>query len=130
MATIEVELPVDPGSSRRARECLEPLRKNVDEAIFVDLRLIVSELVAEAIGRAQTHNLALSCELRDDHVWVTVAEGADAFRLSPHPSEPGARGWSIYLVQRLTRRWGIRRENARTSRVWFEMPLAAEVDRG
>jgi anti-sigma regulatory factor (Ser/Thr protein kinase) len=129
VATIEVELPVDPESSRRARECLEPLRSTLDQAVFVDLRLIVSELVAEAVGHAETDNVALSCELRDDHVWVTLAEGADGFRLSPHPAEPGARGWSIYLVQRLTRRWGIRREKANTSRVWFEMPLTEEVDR-
>jgi anti-sigma regulatory factor (Ser/Thr protein kinase) len=128
VATIEVELPVDPESSRRARECLEPLRSALDESIFVDLRLIVSELIAEAVGHAGTHNMALSCVLRDDHVWVSVAEGADAFRLSPHPAEPGARGWSIYLVQRLTRRWAIRREKAHTSRIWFEMPLAEEVD--
>ena len=46
---VAVVLPLEPGSARRAREQLEPFRKSLDEMSFFDLRLLVSELVVEAL---------------------------------------------------------------------------------
>jgi hypothetical protein len=37
-------------------------------------------------------------------------------------TEPGA-GYGLFLVEQLTRRWGMTREDGRT-RVWFELDYA------
>ena len=125
---VAVVLPLEPGSARRAREQLEPFRKSLEEMSFLDLRLLVSELVVEALNtesEAQGARIELWAELREDRVHVEVAEGGAAFRLPSRRPEPGEAGWGLHLVRRLSSRWGIRREPERAS-VWLEMPLAGE----
>jgi len=123
---VAIDLPLEPGSARRAREQLEPFRKSLGERSFFDLRLLVSELVVEALNidsGAEGARIELRAELRDDRVHVEVADGGAAFRLPSRRPEPGEAGWGLHLVQRLSSRWGIRREPQRAS-VWLEMPLA------
>jgi hypothetical protein len=82
VAGIVAELPADPTSPGTARESLEPLRGVLNETAFIDLRLLVSELVTEAINDERSRKAKLRAELRQDHVWIAVGEeGADAFRL-------------------------------------------------
>lgn len=123
---VAIDLPLEPGSARRAREQLEPFRKSLGERSFFDLRLLVSELVVEALNidsGAEDARIELRAELRDDRVHVEVADGGAAFRLPSRRPEPGEAGWGLHLVQRLSSRWGIRREPQRAS-VWLEMRLA------
>ena len=122
---VAIDLPLEPGSARRAREQLEPFRKSLGET-FSDLRLLVSELVVEALNidsEAENTRIELQAELHDDRVRVEVAAGGAAFRLPSRRPEPGEAGWGLLLVQRLSSRWGIRREPERAS-VWLELPLA------
>jgi hypothetical protein len=55
---------------------------------------------------------------------VRVSDGGTG--LVPRPgamtTEPGA-GFGLFLVEQLTRRWGMTREDGRT-RVWFELDYA------
>ena len=123
---VAINLPLEPRSARRARKQLEPFRKALDETTFFDLRLLVSELVTEVLlDEEGSHDgwVELSVELRDGRVHAEVAEGGDAFRIPSGPPEPGEAGWGLYLVGRLTSRWGIRREPQRSS-VWLEFPVA------
>ena len=119
---VAIDLPLEPGSARRAREQLLPFRKALDETTFFDLRLLVSELMVEALhGKsAGDGEVELRAELRDDRVRVEVAEGGDAFRLPSRRPEPGEVGWALYLVARLSHRWGLRRGPER-SLVWLEV---------
>jgi anti-sigma regulatory factor (Ser/Thr protein kinase) len=121
--TVAIELPLEPASARRAREQLEPFREALDESTFIDLRLLVSELVVEALkAESGTHDASveLRAELGDGRVRVEVAESGGAFRLPPGRPEPGEVGWGLYLVARLSSRWGLRRSPQRSS-VWLEL---------
>ncbi|HXF00848.1 MAG TPA: ATP-binding protein [Solirubrobacterales bacterium] len=124
---VAIDLPLEPASARRAREHLEPFREALDETAFFDLRLLVSELMVEALnGNADGENgkahgrVALRAELRDDRVRVEVAQGDQAFRLPARRPEPGDVGWALYLVARLSNRWGLRR-GPQQSLVWLEV---------
>jgi hypothetical protein len=120
---VAIDLPLEPASARRAREQLEPFREALDEITFSDLRLLVSELIVEALNaESETHNarVGLRAEFHDGRVRVEVMEGDGAFRLPSRRPEPGEPGWGLYLVGRLSSRWGLRRGPERSS-VWLEV---------
>jgi Histidine kinase-like ATPase domain len=120
---VALDLPLEPASARRARELLEPFRERLDEITFFDLRLLVSELVVEALHAASgAHDarVKLRAEVRGGRIRAEVANGRGAFRLPPGRPEPGDAGWGLYLVTRLSRRWGLRR-GAESSSVWLEV---------
>ena len=121
--TVAIQLPPEPESARRAREQLEVFRSSLDEVSFVDLCLLVNELVVEAL-RAKDGASAKSIELRaerdGDRIRVVVVEGGGAYQLPSRRPEPGTPGFGLHLVQRLSDRWGMRRERDRAS-VWLEL---------
>lgn len=91
-----------------------------------DLQLAVTEVVSNAVrhsGSGEEIRLQLSpCE---GYLCVRVTDGGAG--LVPRPgamgSEEGA-GFGLFIVEQLTRRWGMTREGGRT-RVWFEMDYTA-----
>ena len=96
---------------------------NRDEITFFDLRLLVTELIVEALNaESETNNakVGLRAEFHDGRVRVEVAEGDGAFRLPSRRPEPGEAGWGLYLVGRLSSRWGLRR-GPEGSSVWLEV---------
>jgi anti-sigma regulatory factor (Ser/Thr protein kinase) len=121
---VAIQLPREPESARRAREQLKPFKGSVDEAMFIDLRLLVNELVVEALHAeadgADSGNIQLSAEVDDGRVELIVGEGAGAYRLPSRRPAPGDPGFGLHLVQRLSDRWGIRREGNRAI-VWLEL---------
>jgi anti-sigma regulatory factor (Ser/Thr protein kinase) len=120
---IAIDLPLEPGSARRAREGLKPFRGAMDDASFSDLRLLVDELVVEAVraeGASAPGLIKLRVELDGDRVRVAVAQGGDAYRLPSRRPEPGDPGFGLHLVQRLSDRWGMRRERDKAT-VWLEI---------
>ncbi len=121
---VAIDLPREPESARRAREQLKPFRASIAESTFIDLCLLVDELVVEALhgprAGATPTGIQLRAELDGDRVHVVVAEGDDAYRLPSRRPEPGDPGFGLHLVQRLSDRWGIRREGGRAT-VWLEL---------
>ena len=109
-AMIAVELASDTEAPARARAALEPLRGSLPREGFGDLRLMVSELVADDVRRQpdEDGSIRLEAELSDGRVRVELVEGwaddPDGPRERP---EPGAPGWGVYLADRLADRWGI-----------------------
>jgi len=121
--TVAIDLPLEPESARRARNQLKPFRDVLDDTSFIDLCLLVDELVVEALhghGHASPKPLKLRAELDGNRVRVTVAEGGAAYRLPSRRPEPGDPGYGLHLVQRLSDRWGMRRERDQAT-VWLEM---------
>jgi anti-sigma regulatory factor (Ser/Thr protein kinase) len=123
---LSVELPLEPESARRAREQLERFRRYLDEMSYEDLRLLVHELVVEALNaepdpRAGT--IELQAEVRDERIRVEMSQGEAAYRLPSRRPEPGELGFGLHLLRRLAHRWGIGRDPNR-ARVWLEMPLS------
>jgi hypothetical protein len=120
---VAIDLPLEPGSARRAREGLKPFRGSMDDASFIDLRLLVDELVVEALHSEAAPGpslIKLRAELDGDRVRVAVAQGGDAYRLPSRRPEPGDPGFGLHLVQRLSDRWGMRRDPDKAT-VWLEI---------
>jgi anti-sigma regulatory factor (Ser/Thr protein kinase) len=86
------------------------------------LDLAISEVVSNAVRHSgSTEAIRLVLTGKDGYLCVRVTDGGTG--LVPRPgamgSEPGA-GFGLFLVEKLTRRWGVTREDGRT-RVWFEI---------
>jgi anti-sigma regulatory factor (Ser/Thr protein kinase) len=119
--TVQHRLPHGPEAPAAARRALDGLRGALDPTALAELRLVVSELVTNAVrhGRPVEDDVV---ELRvgvDEQVArVEVADGGDGF--APPGAEPAARlgGWGLVVVDRLADRWGVE-GNGRTV-VWLE----------
>jgi anti-sigma regulatory factor (Ser/Thr protein kinase) len=109
-----------------ARNALLALEERLDADVLDDIRLLVSELVTNAIRHADAPpggQVAVDVSIKGDSVRVEVADPGEGFEPEPRDeamTKPG--GWGLYLVDRIADRWGIIRN--RMTRVWFE------IDRG
>jgi anti-sigma regulatory factor (Ser/Thr protein kinase) len=111
-----------PAARRVTREFAEPLMSSGQRS---NLDLAVTEVVSNAVrhsGAADEVLLALTA--KEGYLCVRVTDGGTG--LVPRPgamaTEPGA-GFGLFLVEQLTRRWGMTREGGKT-RVWFEIDFA------
>jgi anti-sigma regulatory factor (Ser/Thr protein kinase) len=98
---------------------------SADQLASLDLAL--TELVANAVRHSgSTEQIVVALTPKDGYLCVRVTDGGTG--LVPRPgamdTEPGA-GYGLFLVEQLTRRWGMTREDERT-RVWFEIDFNAE----
>jgi hypothetical protein len=121
---VAIDLPLEPESARRAREELRPFRGSVDERTFVDVCLLVDELVVEALhdrgDSGAPHDISLRADMYHGRIRIAVAQGRDAYHLPSRRPEPGDPGFGLHLVQRLSDRWGIRRDREHAM-VWLEL---------
>jgi hypothetical protein len=125
---LSIEVPVRPESARRAREAVTKFRGQLDESTYNDLRLVVSEFVAD-VARTEgdgTHDVSLRIELRDQRIRASAIEGAGAYELESRRPQLGEPGWGIYLARVLGQRWGTSHDAERGS-IWVEMERS---DRG
>lgn len=89
------------------------------------LELAITEVVANAVRHsASDEDIRLLLTRKDEYLCVRVIDGGSG--LVPRPgamsTDPGA-GYGLFLVEQLTRRWGMTREGGKT-RVWFEIDYA------
>ncbi len=120
---MEVELPSHPDSVARARRTLLELDGRVAPARLEDLRLLVSEVVTNAIRHGGGDEAPVRLRILEDgdHVRVEVQDPGAGFAppdLDPDPERAG--GWGLWLVEQLADRWGI--SNRGGTCVWFELP--------
>jgi serine/threonine-protein kinase RsbW len=92
------------------------------------LGVAITEVVANSVRHSGSEEeIRLVLTVKADHLCVRVTDGGAG--LVPKPgamgSDPGA-GYGLFLVERLTRRWGMTREEGRT-RVWFEIDYSDKV---
>jgi len=123
----EVDLARDPESPAEARRALGEVSDHLSPRRLEDARLLVSELVTNAIRHADlgvadvitlvvvTGDRALRIEVRDP------GPGFEPRPPDPDPARPS--GWGLYLVRELSDRWGV--DRAADNRVWFELDREA-----
>jgi serine/threonine-protein kinase RsbW len=92
---------------------------------LANLDLALTELVANAVRHSgSSEQIIIALTPKAGYLCVRVTDGGNG--LVPRPgamaTEPGA-GYGLFLVEQLTRRWGMTREDDRT-RVWFELDYA------
>jgi integral membrane sensor domain MASE1 len=124
--SIAVELEPGRGSPADARAVLSPLVGALATEVYMNLRLLVSELVTNSVRHARLRPsdlIRLQVELSDRMLRVDVTDPGDGFDTDlpePAPGEPG--GWGLFLTERIADRWGVDRGGGSTT-VWFEIDL-------
>jgi len=121
-----LKLPAKKESVAAARQALDELLEVCPTETLDDLRLLVSELVTNSIrhtGLGSQDLIELRVEWLPRLVRVEVADKGPGFERRPSRavSERGS-GWGLFLVERISDRWGLHVDNG--TRVWFEMDLA------
>jgi len=117
----------EPGAVREARTWLSMVAVGrVDPARLPDLELVMAELVTNAVRHGGAGGpLRLAATPEAEFLCVQVTDDGPGF--VPRPGAMASDehgGYGLFLVERLTRRWGMTRENGRT-RVWFEFDYVA-----
>lgn len=124
-----LDLPTDPTSIPRARRALGPLEATVDQVTWLNLKLLVSELVTNAIRHVppeRATGLQVVVARTEQLVRVEVVDHGAGFVPRPPPeAEERASGWGLNILAKLASRWGV--ENDDGACVWFEIdaPLNA-----
>jgi anti-sigma regulatory factor (Ser/Thr protein kinase) len=108
--TFDVELPSTASAPAQARGA-DRMR---------DVRLLVSELVTNAVRHAEGEVVRLVVALKAGMLRIEVHDPGRGFQVKAPSDDPlRASGWGLVLVEELADRWGVD-HNPRT-RVWFEM---------
>ena len=118
------DIPRDPRAPAIARRMVDDLDGVVDPRTAAQARLLLSEVVTNAVRHGDGEAISvlldaapgeeLRCEVMDEgHGFVPTA------RDKPSMAEGG---WGLHLVERLSRRWGVREGS---THVWFELPAGA-----
>lgn len=114
-----------------ARTALAAIDAHMDGRAQHDLRLVVTELMANSIkhaGIAPGASVGLDVEVRPPTVRVEITDPGPGFEPEVKPATPEdldrTGGWGLLLVDQLTERWGVQR--GELTRVWFELALEHE----
>ena len=118
VASVQLALPRTPHAASRARDAADRLTVDLPAELRARLRLVVSELVTNAVRHGDG-----AIELR---LWRdgTTVRGEVVDEGGGFEHEVRSEGWQdvggrgLGIVERLTRRWGIREG---TTHVWFEL---------
>ena len=108
-----------PAEVRSALDALFD-RSAVDDDVYADIRLLVSELVMNAVMHSGTDEVCLTVR-PGDPVRVGVRDRGDGYpRLNP---DKAVGGFGLQLVDELSSQWGVE-PLPRGKVVWFDMPLS------
>jgi anti-sigma regulatory factor (Ser/Thr protein kinase) len=112
----------EPASVREARTWLGAIAMDlVGESRLADLGLVMSEVVANAVRHGgRGGRLRLAATPKPEFLCVQVTDEGPGLAPSPRAMASDENGgFGLFIVEQLTRRWGVTRENRHT-RVWFE----------
>jgi hypothetical protein len=116
--------PESAPRARRALACLEPL---MSWPTFADLRLLVSELIANGVehsGASRDQLIGLEVTVADECLRVVVSDPGPGFDL---PRTPSSQPWEaeygrgLLIVDSLAHSWGVTQGDRST--VWFELAV-------
>jgi anti-sigma regulatory factor (Ser/Thr protein kinase) len=118
---ISLRLSGGPEAAARARRALSRLRADIDPPLMETLRLLVTELVSNSVRHARSDTVVLKIAVARSAVLTEVTDEGPGFD-PPEAERPatGESGWGLFLVERLSHRWGVVQDGGAT-RVWFEL---------
>jgi len=122
--TVQLELESSTEAAAEARRALDGLAGKLPDRRMRDLRLLVSELVTNAVrhaGLAPGDRIRLRIDVRTRALRVEVHDPGRGFEPRPPRPDPArASGWGLFLVDELADRWGLEGAAPGTS-IWFEL---------
>ena len=125
MRTRSYRLPLPPHAiaSRQAHRVLEWALRDwrIDGDAAENARIVLSELVTNAL----THSLdvfRLALCLNDDQILLEVWDRADGMPSVGLPHGLAINGRGMFLVDTLSKEWGVRPEEEGGKTVWAKVP--------
>jgi anti-sigma regulatory factor (Ser/Thr protein kinase) len=114
-------LPKAPGSAAAARRVLDRLSGCLDADRLADARLLVSELIANAVEHvAEDGEIELRIDLDRERLRVEVLDPGPGFTPVPRRADdPKDSGWGLHFTAEVSDRWAADTEGR--GRVWFEL---------
>jgi anti-sigma regulatory factor (Ser/Thr protein kinase) len=119
---LTLRLPGGPDAAARARGELSRLRSDLDPPLAENLRLLVTELISNAVKHAGARTMSLKILVARKVVFAEVTDNGPGFD-PPRTATPHANHFGLFLVERLADRWGVVRDG-RATKVWFELRRA------
>ena len=121
---LDVKLPPKAETISEARHALDRLVGHLPPAKLEDVRLVVSELVTNSVlhaGLSPDDRISLSVVVSAGSVRGRVCDPGPGFEKPPEPRpRPDlSGGWGLPIVERISDRWGVKRNNHVC--VWFEI---------
>ncbi len=121
----EFVLEAHPASVAEARQRMSEFAETLlEEDRMAHLQLVLSEVVSNGVRHgSDTESIMLVITPKKDYLCVQVTDSGSGLAPRPRATAPDENGgWGFFLIEYLTRRWGMTREEQRT-RVWFEFDL-------
>jgi two-component sensor histidine kinase len=116
---LNFQLESAPNAPRLAREALKPLAGELGEELLTDLRLVVTELVANSVRWGPGGPIAIGLEIDHDRCVRGFVDDGGRFGVQLIDADPvEATGLGLQIVSALCRDWGVSPDS---TRVWFEM---------
>jgi anti-sigma regulatory factor (Ser/Thr protein kinase) len=116
---LEITLDSRPESVARARQVTTQVIDDLSEQALEDVRLIVSELVTNAVKHGPDGKVKVRLKREGRTIRGEVEdEGTAGFGLRRKVRIGPDGGLGLHLVETLSDRWGVA---AGSSRVWFEL---------
>jgi anti-sigma regulatory factor (Ser/Thr protein kinase) len=114
-------LPKVAGSAAEARRALDRLAGEVEASRLADARLLVSELIANAVEHVpEDGEIELRIDLDAQRLRVEVLDPGSGFTPVPRRAgDPQDSGWGLHFIAHVADRWAA--DTDRGARVWFEL---------
>lgn len=126
---LDETLPAVPESVAFARALVDAIEPPLPEDTHRSARLLVSELVTNAIRHGAGTAVRVRLERGRDVLRIEVHDGGDGFVARPRqPDHHKGSGWGLHFVSRLARRWGVDADEGTT--VWLELSLPPSAPHG
>lgn len=119
--TLDFELRGGRAAPAEARQALGHLERELGPPAMEVLRLLVTELVTNAVRHARVEQVGVKVAVGKEALLVEVSDTGPGFRPEEHDAYAADdSGWGLYLVGRLADAWGVKQERNGT-RVWFRL---------
>jgi anti-sigma regulatory factor (Ser/Thr protein kinase) len=118
--TFAVDISRDQQAPAAARHAVDRLAGSVDQDLVPTVKLLVSELVTNAVKYGGGREIRLELESdRPSKVRAEVIDqGLGFIPVARDRPATEAGGWGLHLVQTLSNRWGV---HEGSTHVWFEI---------
>lgn len=126
-AQLAIELPKDVSAPSRARAALDELREEIEPSRFADARVLVSELVTNAVKYGGDGAIRLELSTDGRLIRGEIIDQGSGFSPVARGNDPDrVGGWGLHLVDHLSERWGT---HEGSTHVWFEVSQAPKAER-
>lgn len=121
---VQLNVLPEPSSLAEVYRSVAELRGHLTTELFDNVRLLMSELVTNSIrhaGLGPGERIHLEVLVLDRLVRGRVQDSGPGFtaREVPEPRPDLGGGWGLYLVHRISSRWGTESDGGHC--IWFEI---------